>query len=169
MPKPPQALGLGSFDPSSVGAMAAGGYHQNPDGSTIPMGAAAVQANAAITTNATQIGGEIAAQMVTGAVLSRLPGRWPGGGAPWNTISESPSVCKQVNKLTTKQKQAYQALLDLLAQGRAGKNQHPLGGNRAGQFAADLVCTGKGRGSDRVIFTIKDGLVEIIAVGEDYH
>jgi hypothetical protein len=33
-----------------------------------------------------------------------------------------------------------------------GLNEHPLTGNRAGQWAVDIKGTGRGRGAGRVIF-----------------
>lgn len=66
------------------------------------------------------------------------------------------------------QRRQVDELLDDIAHGRPGRNIHNLVRERAGQLAADIPGTGRGRGGLRLIFEDTDiGIIlkEII----DYH
>ncbi|WP_342351530.1 RHS repeat-associated core domain-containing protein [Gilliamella apis] len=97
------------------------------------------------------------------------PWGWCGNNQPWKTIVEDEKVVAQAGKLNPQQLRAYEEAKDILAQGKPGRNQHVLTGDRKGTSAIDLVGSGKGRGRMRVIFSeTKDGAINIHEI-VDYH
>ena len=86
-------------------------------------------------------------------------------------LIEEPGVSKFLDGLQRDQRTAANELLDMLAHDRPGRNQHPLRGDRAGQWAADLSGGGGGRGGRRLIYRyLEDGsiLMEEIITGHKY-
>jgi hypothetical protein len=70
--------------------------------------------------------------------------------------------------LTGKQRQAYDRAIDELSQGKFGQNDHVLKG-QGGKRSRDIAGSGKGRGSDRIVYEVNpDGTVTIHDIG-DYH
>lgn len=46
-----------------------------------------------------------------------------------------------------------------------GLHNHPLKGDRSGQWAVDIKGTGQNRGGERIIYEIgKDGIIKIIEI-----
>jgi hypothetical protein len=95
----------------------------------------------------------------------------PAGLARYKAITEEAAAVAKSNALFNKNRtqwKAYEDLLQKLSRGEAGKNQHALTGDRAGQWAADLVGSGGGRGRQRVIFEMTDDHIRVLDI-VDYH
>ena len=80
-----------------------------------------------------------------------------------NPVRVSKKAQKQAKKLSPEAKKGYDKALKGLKSGDLrGLNNHPLKGDRLGQWAIDINGTGQGRGGGRMIYTIIDGVIEII-------
>ena len=81
-------------------------------------------------------------------------------------VNEPKNVKRQAKKLSPEAKKGYQKAINGLADGDTrGLNDHPLGGNRSGQRAADIKGTGSGRGAGRVVYEYgENGEINIIEI-----
>ncbi len=100
-------------------------------------------------------------EIPSAAELRKLPVKQKG-------IKQSQKAQKDYDKLTDQQKKAHDEIVNDLTLGKAGRNQHPLTGDRKGQFAADLPGSGGGRGRMRIVYTITDDTINVIEI-VDYH
>jgi RHS repeat-associated protein len=93
------------------------------------------------------------------------------GSSPWplKEIIEEKDAWHKADKLKGRQKDAYEEIKDLLAQGKPGKNQHDLRGDLAGKKAVDLPGSGKGRGVMRVVYSEETPGFIVIHDVVDYH
>ncbi|HPH98579.1 MAG TPA: RHS repeat-associated core domain-containing protein [Anaerolineaceae bacterium] len=84
----------------------------------------------------------------------------------WKDITESSKAMRQFDKLSPQAQEGYENVLTQLASGDLrGLNAHPLKGERAGQWAADIPGMGKGRGGGRVIYQDAcDGIINVIEI-----
>ena len=75
-----------------------------------------------------------------------------------------------MKKLTPEARKGYDKAIEALKSGDTrGLNEHPLKGNRAGQWAVDIKGTGRGRGAGRIIFKKNnDGSIDIIEILIDH-
>lgn len=74
-------------------------------------------------------------------------------------------------KLSPEARKGYDSAIEALKKGDTrGLNEHPLSGNRKGQWAVDIKGTGKGRGAGRIIYTKdSDGTINVIQVLTDHN
>ncbi|MBB5194305.1 methylase of polypeptide subunit release factors [Anaerocolumna cellulosilytica] len=104
-----------------------------------------------------------------GDTIIRMDGGNEGGS---KTKVEVPkNVERQVKKLSPEAKKGYDKAIDALENGNTqGLNEHPLSGDRKGQWAVDMKGTGKGRGKGRIIYEKgKDGIIKIIEILTDHN
>nr|WP_240927233.1 polymorphic toxin-type HINT domain-containing protein [Paenibacillus thiaminolyticus] len=86
-------------------------------------------------------------------------------------VSISKSVERVAKKLSPEARKGYDSAIEALKKGDTrGLNEHPLSGNRKGQWAVDIKGTGKGRGAGRIIYTKdSDGTINVIQVLTDHN
>ena len=99
------------------------------------------------------------------ADFNRLKGQLSKIG---KTLIESPEVSKVLDKMGAGQRAQVDKILDDLAHGRPGRNQHALTGDLKGKFAVDVPGSGRGRGALRIVYEdTLDGIV--LHFITDYH
>lgn len=82
-----------------------------------------------------------------------------------NKVEVSKSIERQVKKLSPEAKKGYEKAIQGLKNGDTrGLNQHPLTGNRSGQFAVDIKGLGRGRGGGRIIYENVNGIIRILEI-----
>ncbi len=83
-----------------------------------------------------------------------------------NRIELPKSVERSAKKLSPEAKKGYDKAIKALENGDTrGLNEHPLSGNRSGQWAVDIKGMGRGRGAGRIIYEkISDGSIKIIEI-----
>ncbi|HEX3078439.1 MAG TPA: hypothetical protein VHQ24_16400 [Lachnospiraceae bacterium] len=76
------------------------------------------------------------------------------------------NVQRQVKKLSPEAQKGYEKAIEGLKNGdMRGLNNHPLKGDRSGQWAVDIKGTGQNRGGGRIIYEItKDGVIKIVEI-----
>lgn len=86
-----------------------------------------------------------------------------------NPVSIPKNVERQANKLSPEAKKGFSKAIEALKSGdMRGVNEHPLSGNRAGQWAVDIKGIGSGRGAGRIIYEKVDGIIKIIEILTDH-
>lgn len=83
-----------------------------------------------------------------------------------NHVEVPKSVDRVVKKLSPEAKKGYEKAIKALENGDTrGLNEHPLSGNRSGQWAVDIKGMGRGRGAGRIIYEKNsDGSIKIVEV-----
>lgn len=83
------------------------------------------------------------------------------------TVAETSEAWNTVRKFNDNQMEVYEEVITKLASGDTrGLNVHRLSN---GNLAADLPGYGKGRGRGRVIYQIKNGIIEILEVSLNHY
>jgi len=87
-----------------------------------------------------------------------------------NEVEVPKNVQRQVKKLSPEAKKGFEKAIEGLENGDTQRlNEHPLSGDRSGEWAVDIKGTGKGRGAGRVIYEKgKDGVIRIIEIIIDH-
>lgn len=114
------------------------------------------------------VAGGVAAKAATAGDVAGAAGR---AAKRLKAVTEEGAAVAKADKLFRTNKKAwndYQDILAMLSEGRAGKNQHSLGRELAGQKGVDFPGSGRGRGATRVVYTETE---ERIVVHDilDYH
>lgn len=82
-----------------------------------------------------------------------------------NKVEIPKNVQRQVKKLSPEAQKGFEKAIEGLKNGdMRGLNNHPLKGDRGGQWAVDIKGTGQNRGGGRIIYEIENGLIKIIEI-----
>ena len=84
------------------------------------------------------------------------------GGDEWSTIRESSTAVNKTKGMSVSQYRNYENTLTKLSKGdMSGLNIHV---SKGGYFSADIPGFGKGRGNGRILYDIKDGIIDVIDI-----